>query len=1016
MHTRPPQPPPGSNRPDGQTHDAAELDSGGSDRARSMPFDLAAADIGQADTARDDGLDTRVMRQALESRLFGRAPEPTTVGRFRLLEVLGRGGMGVVYAAHDPQLDRRVALKLLHRDDPERSGTPREELLREARALARLSHANVVTIFETGVHEGALFLAMEFLDGGTLAQWAAAHPVRTRADARSTLALYLRAGAGLAAAHAAGLVHRDFKPANVLRGEDGRLAVADFGLARGLPTPTTWVEGADDTEGSTDTEGGDQASGARRVEPDDPMTTATIAGTPAYMAPEQFDGRVDARSDQFSFCVALWEALLGDRPFIADTPAALRERMQERRPPTAPVRSPVPRSVQRALLRGLSIDPQQRFDSMDALLSALSRDRRRWVRRAALGAAVVGIVALVAVRPWWPEPSACDEPPGILDPAWGPERRAAVAAALSGSGSAFGLQTRERVEVALDRYARDWRAVRRERCEASLVRHERSAEAYDRTMHCLERRRDELAAVTEVLAAGDATVAERAVAAVAALSPVDACADVEALRRRAPEDPEQAAALADFERRLASIRTLLDTGQHESAMARMPALVQDARALGSAAPLAQALRLQGRGLWAEGRHAQARSAYEQALQQAATAGDDALAAELWPPLVKVVGKDLAQVEPAAALAVAADATLLRAGDPPADRAALHHALGTVARASQRLDEAEREHLAGLALRREHLADDSLAIADSLNRLAGVYHEKRELTAAEALMTEVVTRYQQVLGPGHPRVASVLHNLAGVVAVQGRYGDAARLYEQALAAREDVYGLHSISVARTLSNLSAVLARDGRRDEALAHLQRAMAIIEAERGPDDPLLASAYNNLGAIHEAAGRLEQSLHAQRQAIEVIERRGRGPSPALAISLSNLGLMQALLGRTEEAVASQRRSIEAYEALYGPEHPELWRPLALLARLHREAGRIEQALPLAERAVAVIEGHQLPPIEEADARFELAQVRWVAGKRDEITRRLAVTARDLWVGADGTAEATEVNRWLVERSLDRR
>ena len=293
------------------------------------------------------------------------------LGRYVISGVLGSGGMGVVYAAEDPRLGRRVALKLLHPALAEAAEEQQRRLLREAQAMARLSHPNVLPVFDLGMESGQVFLAMEFIEGPTLAEW-----LRQRERPwQEILGLFLEAGRGLAAAHQAGLVHRDFKPANVLVGTDGRPRVTDFGLVR---------------VGASSEEGLAQAT-PRGAE--SPLTQiGTVAGTPAYMSPEQLAGRpVDARGDQFSFCVALYEALQGVRPFAADAPPEHRWTLRR------PERSPrLPAYVRAALARGLALEPAERFPSMDALLGALAMrpplSRRRWM---ALGLA--GSLALAGM-------------------------------------------------------------------------------------------------------------------------------------------------------------------------------------------------------------------------------------------------------------------------------------------------------------------------------------------------------------------------------------------------------------------------------------------------------------------------------------------------------------------------------------------------------------------------------------------------------------------------------------------
>ncbi len=327
-----------------------------------------------------------------------RLPPDTRLGPYVIRGVLGMGGMGVVYAADDTRLGRRVALKLLRplREGAEEEG--RARLLREAQAMARLSHPNVLPLFELGSAEGRDFLAMEWVEGTTLAEW-----LRERERPwREVLDVFLAAGAGLAAAHRAGLVHRDFKPSNVLVGSDGRVRVTDFGLARqdaAVPS-NAGMEGRDEAPSA-------RASGLTRH--------GQVAGTPAYMSPEQHAGHVvDARSDQYSFCVALHEAFAGARPSLPPADAAPRNVPSRRRS------RDVPNHIRAALARGLASVPEQRFASMDALMTALTQPAGLPLRhRIRIAGAILSLMALLAgfgVALWRlpsPEaPPAAEAPPG----------------------------------------------------------------------------------------------------------------------------------------------------------------------------------------------------------------------------------------------------------------------------------------------------------------------------------------------------------------------------------------------------------------------------------------------------------------------------------------------------------------------------------------------------------------------------------------------------------------------------
>jgi predicted Ser/Thr protein kinase len=281
-------------------------------------------------------------------------PLPRSIGRFVILRHLGQGGMGVVYAAYDVELDRKLAVKLLHHTEHQ-SAERRARILREAQAMARVSHPNVVHIYEVGEAAGQVFIAMEFIEGMTLGDWQR----RSGTTWEQVLRMYLAAGQGLDAAHGVGLVHRDFKPDNVLVGSDQRPRVADFGLAR--------------TVGSVEVPRSPTGAGARL---DSPLTmTGSILGTPAYMSPEQYRGEpADSRSDQFSFCAALYEALYKKLPFAGETFSELSENVLAGRLQPIDPASPIPESIAQALQRGLSLRPEQRFPTMRELLEALSRN------------------------------------------------------------------------------------------------------------------------------------------------------------------------------------------------------------------------------------------------------------------------------------------------------------------------------------------------------------------------------------------------------------------------------------------------------------------------------------------------------------------------------------------------------------------------------------------------------------------------------------------------------------------
>ncbi|HLT40033.1 MAG TPA: serine/threonine-protein kinase, partial [Enhygromyxa sp.] len=473
--------------------------------------------------ALEGDLEERHALARIEGRLFSRQSKPITFARYVLLESCGRGNRGVVYRAYDPQLDRKVAIKLLLARGSAR--THESALLREARAMARVSHPNVIAVYDVGSYgEDALdldrstepdsiaglevptrgvFVVMELIEGLDLREWLEAE----RRDWREITRAFLAAGRGLAAAHEAGLVHRDFKPSNVRVGVDGRICVLDFGLARAV---------ADD----------DAPSGRPRV-----------VGTPMYMSPEQHRGELaDERSDQYSFGVALYEALIGAPPFHGGM-LEIAQCKHDHQWLRIPAELRLPKQVWEIVRRCVEPQPQARFTSMpellDALQGCLGGRRRRTLVLAAVPSLAVGIGALILARA--PDDQRADLCSGADDrvaQVWNEDVRSTSERRLRDSGARYADATWAEVRRELDDYTAAWAREHREACEATRLRGEQSEATLDLRMACLDRRLHEVRVVTGTLAAADVGVVENAVVAVNALGWLGACGDLDALRSR----------------------------------------------------------------------------------------------------------------------------------------------------------------------------------------------------------------------------------------------------------------------------------------------------------------------------------------------------------------------------------------------------------------------------------------------------------------------------------------------------
>ena len=558
--------------------------------------------------------------QANRSRAVGHEGRPfvgqlhpgSRVDRYQILGAIGRGGMGEVYAAYHPDLNRRIALKVVHHMGAE-SVERRARLLREARAIARLSHPNVISVYDAGTVVDRVYIAMEFVDGETVDAW-----LRGQSHSwREVVDVFIAAGRGLAAAHAAGIVHRDFKPQNVMIGRYGAVRVMDFGLARLAEEPP-------DVPASS-------------VVPPVALTvtkTGAVVGTLAYMAPEQFRGEaIDERADQFSFCVALHEALFGQRPRLPHL-----ERPEAAEPSSV---SRVPSWLRAAVSRGMADTKEQRFSSMDELIRLLVRGRAR-PRRRALGIGVSVAIMLVAIGGWRVARGGrihCEVPTARLDAAWSRQndsRRQVIHRAFTTSGRATPEKAWERFAKIADDYIGQWSSMYIDTCEATHVRGEQSAEALDLRMSCLSSNLDQLRALTTVLAGADGRAISQAIAAASDLPQNTLCADIAFLRSAVPMPRDQLTleAVRNVRSLLREAEALRDIANFRDAHTHAVALLPRAEAIAYGPLVAEVLELIG-GTGTPNDNAEV--TLHRALFVAEAARDDATAARAAVDLIYEVG-------------------------------------------------------------------------------------------------------------------------------------------------------------------------------------------------------------------------------------------------------------------------------------------------------------------------------------------------------------------------------------------
>ena len=751
------------------------------------------------------GVEFRHMRASLQSALFGKAHvgDPARLGRFEVRGRLGKGGMGTVYLAHDPKLDREVALKVMRRDQDDRT----DRLLKEARALASLNHPYVVTIYEVGeLEHGEVFLAMEHLRGGTLQDWLAPADA-TPPSWREVLTKFLQAGEGLIAAHDAGLVHRDFKPSNVLLDAEGRPRVADFGLAR--PGAITATAGDGDAT---------------------PVVTRP-AGTPAYMAPEQHEGRaVDGRTDQYSFCVALAEALFGTRPALA------RPEVAARLPETT---AAIPTATREALVRGLSYEPTARFDSMAELVEALRPATPRTLTWALGGVAVAGIATAIVTLSVERTLVVAVEPAAPVDPcasvrgqvarlerlADGADPTYADALTQHGDALADQLEIACTPDAATDTLAEPLACIRRSALQVAAI---------DRA------RRD---------ATVDATTAGRALRALAAPAECTDPARLASAPARA-SDPQVRARVQAHLDRLALADANAIIGQEAAAIEIVDGVLARAREDGDHAVVAEGEYIHGALAARTGRGPEAAEHYTQAVLSAEAAGHDWLKVTALIDHAAVAGQLLGDAETALASLARAGAGLTRLGEPRSLRERLWISEGIVA-----LGEGKAE----LAIERLTAAVDAAGPGQpspqtlrALNALAAAYAADGDATRALATFERVQRGVQLLYGTDHPLFARTVNNLGAAAREAGDLERARTHLEAALQTMRDSLGDAHPSVAMTGHNLAEVYAELGLHERAVATADEALAVAERAHGIDDPALRHALAARAHAHALAGDL--------------------------------------------------------------------------------------------------------------------------------------------------------------------
>ncbi|MBZ5709095.1 serine/threonine-protein kinase [Nannocystis pusilla] len=841
------------------------------------------------------------------------SPDPASIGPFSVVRKLGEGAMGVVFEGYDHKLERKVALKLVRKKLLHEAAV-RERMTREAQAMARLSNPHVVHVYQVGEHDGGIYVAMEYVEGETLSEWlkSATRPwqliLRTVCDA----------GRGLAAAHSAGLVHRDFKPENVLVDASGRARVLDFGLVQS--------EGAADEQAERAGPGASlehelAVTNAGAASPQVTQATAAateplersnalrwstrltqmgnVLGTPAYMSPEQHFGRpAGPTSDQFSFSITLYEALYGVRPFNGESWAAIRTQVQDGLVPPPPLESPVPRRLFKVLQRGLALEPEARWPSLAAMIAALEHDPWRAPLRVAAVAGLIGVASVASyamAKSQAEDEQRCAGEAGQITGVWDPARESAVARAFDATHLPYAADTAARVKLRLDTYSRAWLDARRKACEEQVRTH--STRLMDLRIACLDRRKARLAALVDVFAAADKGVVENAVQAAAALPSLRACSDTDDLLAVSqPDDPEVAQRVAALQGQLARADALDNTARYAEGLQLVSEVRREAASLGYAPLKAEAALSDGRLKMAAVGGAEAEAALAEAVRLGIANDLYAVAAEAAIIRLYIVGNDLGRPLEAEAGALFVEALVQRARGDDQLTALFHNNLGTIHDdAGKDVEVARRDYEAALtALRRREGAHPLEAIIQ--HNLGIMYTNHARLEAARDHFEHARELFTSILGAAHPLNAHPLTGLGDIEVRRGAYAEAMPSYLQSIALIESTYGTEHRYLIEPLVGLGKVYEHTGRSVEAEQHYAKAVRIAEKTdtRGES---VADAFAGLAELAAASGSLPQARELYERAAGAFEAALGTDSAQAARAARRAGELAGAAGQGDAA-----------------------------------------------------------------------------------------------------------------------
>jgi serine/threonine protein kinase len=915
--------------------------------------------------------DTRTGQRDAES--FNSTISPAErIGRYLVLSKIGEGGMGQVYSAYDPTLDRRVALKLLR---PEGPASERNRLLREAKALARISHPNVLTIHEVEQIGAQVVMTMEFVPGGTLKTWLRINPADAERESRlvEALELLVQAGHGLCAAHARGLVHRDFKPSNVLVGQDGRVRVADFGLARPSAALTATNEELEDFE----LESNGVAVDVRVTR------TGSVAGTPAYMAPEQWaDRKLDARADQFSFCVVAWELLSGARPFagkdLSELSAAIKAGPAQRPSDTMSA------DLLATLVKGMTFRASSRNKGLEVVVHTLeaelarlrggvaSKGRGGWKLLGIVGLCAAGYFGGAELNNRWISHSCLENAENSVAESWNDEARDALRAGILGSGQLHAADVADALTVWLDVRAGSIVAARVEAC-LNDEKGKWSPADSSRSHYCLDTAQIALESNVAMFARGRPGALARALE-VAEDVPSVSCTAADDLIGLPSAPPRERLADANEVRRMvAEVAELLFEDALEEAAAVAQQAVAKAEDTGDRAAVAEARA----SLSAVHRR---RGRPQKAFEVGTTAYMDAVAAGSWRnahmtagTLVLAAGSDLRDLEAAE--------TWNRWG-----LVALSHL-------------PDRQGLL--------LAQQQVRLAKAYMSVAGFTGSEAQAGRAQELYEEALATQESVFGDAYPQNGAILDGLARSYSLRGEHEAARSSFRRALALQS------GSSKARTLAAFARMELKWGNVDDADRYFDRAIQISRNSLGNSHPDTLRILSGSAWVHWLRGRKEEALRVRREAYETSVAHLGPRSVDTNVLRLDYGESLVSVGRAADAKPLLVEALEIADARLEDDSPERIVFLQALASAVDATFDTAGAEALLGEAVELAEANHLPLGELARLQASVYNKQGKHSEACQVTRKLLAEVERERSGTEEHA-ATLLNLAILESAAE--